>query len=454
METNLRSSLAVFRIVFGVLMLFSVLRSMLKGWVKTLYIDPTYYFTYYGFEWVKPLGSVGMYLLFGVMIISLLGIILGLYYRLNTSLFFIAFTYVELIDKSNYLNHYYLISLISFLLIFIPTHSYFSLDCLRKPALLTKKINLWSVDILKIQIGMVYVFAGLAKLNSDWLLEALPLKIWLPAKANVPLIGSWFLYEEVAYLFSWFGAIYDLLIVFFLLYKPTRLFAYALVIIFHILTAILFPIGVFPYVMIGLTLIFFSPDFHQKIIAKIQILLRKIGRFDNVLKKPKLSLPNKSEIISKKLSREWIGIGLSLYLIWQLALPFRHLLYPDKLFWTEEGYRFSWRVMLMEKAGQAFFYVKDLNTNSVEEVRNSDYLTPHQEQMMATQPDMILQFAHYLKEVYARKGITNIAITTECYVTLNGRMSQLLIDPNTDLTRENEGFGHKDWILDFRELDW
>ena len=449
MATNLRASLSVFRIVFGVVMIFSVLRTIAKGWVKTLYIDPTFYFSYYGFEWVKPLGTLGMYALFILMVISAFGILIGLYYRINAVIFFISFTYVELIDKANYLNHYYLVSLISFLLIFIPAHYGFSLDCLRKPSLLKRGIHIWAVHILKIQIGIVYFFAGVAKLNPDWLLEALPLKIWLPAKAEVPIIGTWLLREEVSYLFSWFGALYDLSVAFLLLYSRTRIFAYVAVIVFHIATAVLFPIGVFPYVMIGFTLIFFPATFHEKIIAQIKTLL---NRLDNALYlsqffKAASVMPDRPRFV---LGKKWLTAGLSLYLLWQLLMPFRYLLYPNKLFWSEQGYRFSWRVMLMEKAGQAFFYVKNLDTGRTEEVRNSDYLTPHQEQMMSTQPDMILQFAHYLKQQYALRSMPRVTVTTECYVTLNGTMSRLLIDPSIDLTQQTDGLAHKYWISDFK----
>ena len=36
---------------------------------------------------------------------------------------------------------------------------------------------------------MVYVFAGLAKLNADWLLDAQPLRIWLAARSDLPIVG-------------------------------------------------------------------------------------------------------------------------------------------------------------------------------------------------------------------------------------------------------------------------
>jgi len=48
------------------------------------------------------------------------------------------------------------------------------------------------------------------------------------------------------------------------------------------------------------------------------------------------------------------GILIPFFVI-QIFFPWRYLLYPGELFWTEQGYRFSWRVMLMEKAGNSNF---------------------------------------------------------------------------------------------------
>ncbi len=437
------TSLAVFRILFGGVMCVSILRFMLKGWVDSLYVQPIYHFTYYGFEWVKPLGAIGMYALFISMALSAFSIMLGLFYRLSIIFFFVCFTYVELIDKSNYLNHYYFVSLISFLLIFIPAHRYFSLDTLKKPQLAVSYVPSWTVNILKVQIAIVYIFSGIAKFNPDWIFHALPLKIWLPAKADTPLIGDWLLYEQTAYIFSWAGALYDLFIVAFLCYAPTRIFAYGTVIIFHLLTAVLFQIGMFPYIMILITLIFFSSNFHQNLIHRIKHTTQYFLRLQNN------AVHTRQKCCKPKKHQKSLYVALCFYLVLQTLLPFRYILYPGKLFWTEQGYRFSWRVMLIEKAGQAFFYVKNTDTDTVEEVRNSDYLTAHQEQMMATQPDMILQFAHFLKEVYQKKGINNIVITTKCYVTLNGMPSRLFINTSTDLLKEKENFYHKSWILPY-----
>ncbi len=144
-----------------------------------------------------------------------------------------------------------------------------------------------------------------------------------------------------------------------------------------------------------------------------------------------------------------IYVLLSLHFIIQLLLPFRYLLYPGKLYWTEEGYRFSWRVMLMEKGGTVFFHIKDPRTGKRSEVLNAQYLTSFQETQMATQPDMILQYAHFLAAGYQKKGIKNPVVTAESYVTLNGSGSRLYIDSTVNLAKEQETFAPKKWIRPF-----
>lgn len=438
--------LAVFRAVFGLVMLVSILRFALNGWIFDLYIQPGYYFTFYGFDWVVPLGDPGMYIVFAVMGLAALCIMLGYYYRLAAVLFFLSFTYVELIDKTNYLNHYYFVSIISFLLMLVPAHRYFSLDVWRKPRLKLEKVPAWTVNIFKLQLGVVYVYAGLAKLNPDWLLEAMPLRLWLPAQAHLPLIGDLFNYTATAYIFSWMGAIYDLTIVFFLLYKPTRAWAYMAVIAFHMLTWVLFQIGMFPFIMILCTLIFFSAEFHQKLIDGAGHVWNKIAFWSPEPVSAKSPKGNAGFAMSKKTSAT-LTVVLVLHFTLQVLLPFRFALYPGNLFWTEQGYRFSWRVMLMEKAGYTVFHVHNPKTNKTWEVPNWQYLTPNQEKMMATQPDMILQFAHFLEQEYKNQGLEDVEIRAESHVTLNGRKSRPLINSNVDLTEEKRGFAHKEWIL-------
>ncbi|MCC6601385.1 MAG: HTTM domain-containing protein [Crocinitomicaceae bacterium] len=434
--------LIVFRILFGGVMLAGIIRFAAKGWINELYIKPKFFFHYYGFEWVKPLGEPGMYFLFGIVGLAALFIMTGFLYQLSSIVFFLGFTYIELIDKSNYLNHYYFISVVSFLMVFLPAGKFFSIDTWIWPRKRVTEIPRWIISSLQLQLAFVYFFAGLAKLNYDWLMEAQPLRIWLYPHTNLPFIGS--LMDElwVAYFFSWAGAIYDLSIPFLLSFKKTRLFAYSAVILFHVLTSILFPIGMFPFVMILATLIFFSEDFHLAVIR----CLRKLFFIKNPVE-PSHDV-NPVTLSPRRVYRVVVAV-FALHFLIQFLLPFRFLLYPGKLFWTEEGYRFSWRVMLMEKAGKAFFYIHDKDTGRKSEVMNDEYLTMNQEKMMSTQPDMILQYAHFLKENSLAAGIQNAEVTVESYVTLNGRGSRLFIDSTADLASMKEGFSHKYWVLPF-----
>ncbi|MDX1333082.1 MAG: HTTM domain-containing protein, partial [Robiginitalea sp.] len=280
-RTTEAAPLAVFRIFFGLMMLISIIRFWAYGWIEKLYLEPKFHFSYYGLEWVKPLGT-WTYLLFFICGLAALMVALGFKYRWSVVVFFLSFTYIELMDKTTYLNHYYFISILSFLMIFLPAGAYYSVDAWRDPARRFQFVPNWSLDSVKLLLGIVYFYAGLAKLNSDWLLHAMPLKIWLPSKFDIPLIGSLMGYEWVHYVFSWAGALYDLSIPFLLLYRPTRWFAFSLVVVFHALTRILFPIGMFPYIMIVGTLIFFDARVHLRILGFFSRVLR-IDRavFDN-----------------------------------------------------------------------------------------------------------------------------------------------------------------------------
>jgi hypothetical protein len=420
--------LLVLRSGFGLMMLVSTLRFVLNGWVEDFYITPQFHFTYLGFGWVKPLSGDWMYLPFLLMLTFSITIILGWHYRLSMTGFFLAFTYVELLDKTYYLNHYYFVSLFSFLLIFLPLHRQFSLDSKRQPALRTNTVPIWTIRLIQCQLAIVYIYAGIAKLNPDWLIDGLPLTLWLPAKVEFPIIGAWFDQHWVALLMSWAGAFFDLTIPLWLWCRRTRLPAYFGVIVFHLLTGWLFPIGMFPYIMIVVTLIFFDEIDYAR-------LLR--------MRLPKPEIPT---AISKIPSRLLLGL-LTIFFAIQLLFPLRHWLYAGNVLWTEEGFRFSWRVMVVEKTGLTVFTVYDKKSGESWIVFPNQYLAPQQERQMSFQPDMILQFAHFLEDEYQTHGHPDVAVTVEAYVSLNGRPSQHFIDPTTDLTQFHNSLAPKHWIL-------
>jgi len=435
--------LVAFRIIFGMLMVIGTIRFLFNGWVEQLYIKPDFYFGF--IDGISPLSGNWMYLPFILLLVGALGIVFGAFYRICTLLAFVSFTYIEVLDKTNYLNHYYFVSLVLFLLCIVPANRYLSWDSKRKSSIQQKSVPQWTINILQLQLGVVYFFAGVAKVNSDWLLHAQPLAIWLQAYRDLPLIGDYFATSWLAFAFSWFGCIYDLSIPFFLLGNKTRPYAYFFVIVFHIVTWSLFPIGVFPWVMICSTLVFFPAKFHEKWLSKIA---RWFGwrEEENIL-------------TTHFQQNKFISIFIILYVSIQLLLPIRCFFnQPQTLFWHEEGMRFSWRVMLMHKEGFATFYIKEKQSNREIQVRNEDFLTVGQIDQMATQPDMIKQYADHLYAkfndsiLHTNQGafqLKNPSVHAEIYVNLNGRNAQLFLSKKHNLHEKKYTFAPHRWLEPF-----
>ena len=423
--------LVIFRVIFGLMMLASIIRFAAKGWIDKLYIQPDFHFSYYGFEWVQPLGQ-WTYLLFAICGLSALMVALGWKYRIAIITFFLSFTYIELMDKTTYLNHYYFISLMSFVLIFLPANVRFSVDAARNDYPPKQQVPRWTILAVQLLLGIVYFYAGLAKLNSDWLLHAMPLKIWLPSKYGIPILGDWLQKEWVAYAFAWGGTLYDLFIPFLLLHRRTRPLAFLAVVFFHAMTALLFPIGMFPWIMMLSTLIFADPSWHDRVLARLKKYIRLSVATQNFA-----SLPTRNQKIP---------IILLLFFAIQILMPWRYLAYPGELFWTEEGFRFSWRVMLMEKSGATSVIVRDPNTGRQKEVDQDDYLTPFQKQQMRSQPDLILQFARKIGDDFTKNKGYSPQVFVKSRLSLNGRRSQQFTDDQLDVYGSSDAtLNH--WII-------
>lgn len=442
-EPHSIAPLVVFRIIFGLATFISTARFLYLDWVDLHFVNTQVQFKYFGFEWVKVASPIVMYAIHYLMLAASLGITFGAFYRLSAMVFFLAFTYCELIDITYYLNHYYFVSLIAFLLIWVPANAYFSVDVLRKKARLTQLVPAWTIHIFKFQLILVYFFAGVAKINSAWLLDAMPLKIWLPANSHFPLIGFLFNYPITAYIFSWAGMLFDSSIGALLIYPKTRFLAWLVVVFFHVITGALFQIGVFPLVMISCTLVFFSTAFHQKVLHVLNKLLRFPFRSE-----PSTDAAYVSSTVARK---SLVSLVLGVWVMFHVLFPLRYVFYPGNMFWTEEGYRFGWRVMLMEKAGTATFYVREKTSQREGVVDNAEFLNPHQEKQMAMQPDLILQYANFLEEYYTSKGVEVDKIRAEVYVTLNAAPSKLLFNPQLNLLEMVDSWAPKTWLYRFEE---
>ncbi len=457
------AGLAAFRVLLGTILTFSILRFWHKGWIEELYLAPPFHFTYLGFDWVRPWPGAGMYVHFALLGVAALGVLLGAYTRLCAAAFCLLFTYAELIDKATYLNHYYFVSLVTLLLVFLPSEAAWSWDAWRRGK---ARAHVQRADylVLRTQLGLVYFFAGFAKLQHDWLFEAQPLRIWLQAFSDWPLLGPLFSARATAYAMSWFGAVFDLTIPFWLSWRKSRAIAYATAVLFHVTIWLLFPIGVFSWVMLGSATIFFEPSWPRR-------LLRRLSRASNgatpdtkrgaeLDAAPPVKaddathdalLPAKSDHASSAAAlplatplplRRFAVAAFALYFAVQLALPLRYLAYPGWVNWTEEGFRFAWRVMLIEKSGQVEY---DVRVSTAAHASDTDQrilvfprkeLTVLQYKMMSTQPDMIHEYALVLAERYRRRGYQTVRVYADAWASLNGRPSRRTIRPDVDLAAE------------------
>ena len=449
-------SLAVFRIAFGLVGLLIVARFFAYGWIGDLYIEPAHHFTYLGFTWVRPWPGWGMYAHFVVLGLFALGIASGYRYRLCALFFFLGFTYVELLDKTAYLNHYYWASLVSLLMVFLPMHRSLSLDAKRQSGTLWGHAPAWAVWLLRVQLAAVYVFAGAAKLNADWLLGAQPLHIWLQDHTGLPVVGPVLAEIWTAYVFSWAGAFFDLTIVGWLMWRRTRTVAYVVLVAFHLMTYLLFPsIGVFPWMMATAALLFFPPDWPKRVLRNLRVRHRSTSNsLENLEGKHAHSSTGSVPVHLSNLSRmgrRWMpaivaGV-VAVYVAAQVALPLRHYAYPGNVRWNEEGYRFSWRVLLTEKVGMVEYRVHEPTTGRRWRVSPEDYLTPLQAERMVTQPDMILETAHIIARDFAAQGHEPVEVRADAFVSMNGRGNAKLVDSHVDLAAIGHGLGPKTWVL-------
>jgi hypothetical protein len=428
------AALAAFRIAFGVVMFAGILRFLATGWIEPMYGEPTFFFKYPGFGWVEPWPVWGMYVHYGVLALLALAIALGAFTRVAAALFVIGFAYTQLVDVTNYLNHHYLVVLLGGLVAILPANAEWSIDARRRPALRRRTIPAWILWLVRFQVGVVYVYAGLAKAKPDWLLHAQPLDLWLAARTDTPVVGPWLDEPVVAYALSWAGFLYDTTIVVWLSWRRTRPYAFAILVGFHAATGYLFNIGMFPIIMTASALVFFPPDWPRR-------LLVRLGR--RSWAEPAPVDPPAIERSPRR--RRAIAIAIAAHLAIQVLVPLRHLAYPGEVLWNEDGMRFAWHVLVREKHG-AVTYVARFADGRRLEIPPGHYLTWRQEREMAGQPDLILQLARRIAVDLRAEGHAGFAIHADTRVSLNGRTPVPMIDPEVDLLAITD-LGPRDWVL-------
>jgi vitamin K-dependent gamma-carboxylase len=364
------ASLAVFRIGFGSIMAWELLRYFQLGRVEAFYVAPQLLFPHWGFDWLPRLHGAANSWVFVALIVLALAIACGAFYRVVMPLFFIGYTYFFLLDQTHYQNHLYLFCLLAALLSCVDAHRVWSFDAWRKR--LAPLVPGWHVALIAFQLGVVYFFGGINKISHEWL-SAAPMDLqlgqlrsfdWAPAIVHGSL---------VAHLFAWAGLLLDLGAVPLLLFRRTRLFMLAALATFHLSNTVLFSIGVFPWFMLAGTTIFLGPSWPRRFVRS---------------RRPEL--PDASPASEWTLRGKLLIFAGASYVALQLFLPLRHHLYPGDWIWTRDGEYFSWTMKLNVRAGAIKLLIQEPNGQENEAPLYA-FLTAKQIDRLSYTPEMVVR---------------------------------------------------------------
>ncbi|MCL5127076.1 HTTM domain-containing protein [Algibacter sp. L4_22] len=421
------SALIVFRIIFGLLCFLESVGAIFTGWVRKTLVEPKFTFSFIGFEWLQPLPGNGMYFYYAIMGAFAFCVMLGYKYRFSIIGFTLMWAVTYLMQKSSYNNHYYLLMLLSSIMVFMPANRYASVDVYQKPSIKNFSMPQWCKWVFVLQLFIVYTYASVAKFYPDWL-DTTVVELLMRNKRSYFLVDELLQQKVVHYFLAYGGILFDGLIIPLLLFKPTRKYMFFISVFFHLFNAVVFQIGIFPFLSLAFSLFFFEPETIRNIFLK---------------KKP---FYNAEAVILPKKKKSLIVLFL-IYFVIQIGLPLRHHFIKDNVLWTEEGHRLSWRMMLRIKSGSTSYTVENKKTGKRFIVKQNDYLTAKQKRSVSTKPDVMWQFAQRLKAEYKASG-QDIAVYVNSKVSVNGRKYKQFIDRNIDLASvEWSVFKHSDWIL-------
>lgn len=452
-------SLAAFRVMFGLLLVWDCWRFVHYDRIARYWVDPVVLFPYPGFGWLRTLPEpwlTGLWLAMGVAAAC---VALGLFYRVASLALVVIFSYFFLLDRAEYLNHFYLVMLFGALLAVLPAHRAYSLDAWLRPHRRRETVPYAAPFMLRAQMEIMLIYAGLVKITPDWL-AGQPLEIWLRRAADPGPFGFLFAYDWFFPLASWGVIALHVLGAPLLLWKRTRLAVFLVYCFFHISNAFYFNIGIFPWLTIAATTIFFEPDWPQRL---LRWLGGRLGRAEArpAAAQPASAAPASAQpaaqptaapafnpAATRPLPRS-VLLAMALWLAVQIFLPVRGALFDSEIRWSGEGHRFSWRMRIYDRDAEGTFFVSvPGQPELIWVVEPEDWLTPRQASKVMTRPDLIHAFALFLTAEWARQGYPGVEVHADIWKSLNGRPYQQFIDPDTDLAAVRpHPLRRNDWVL-------
>lgn len=428
-------SLVVMRILFGLILAWDCWRYFRYDRIYRYYVDTDWNFPYFGLDIIQPLPAPGIFFVWGLVGFFALLVALGLFYRVAIWGFVLVFGYFFLLDKTQYLNHNYMVLLYAILLGFAPANRAFSLDARWGLVTAARTIPRWPVSAVRLQTEIILIYAGVVKITDDWL-RGEPLGMWLRARADDVFFGPLFQYDWVILAGAWGTVALHILGAPLLLWKRTRLWIFLVYCGFHVSNSILFNIGIFPWITIAVTLIFFEPDWPQRLARRV------LGLFETL---PPMAPPAASPVPGPGTG---LLVVLALWFAVQLAVPQRQVFFPNLVGWTGDGHRFSWRMRIYDRKADGVFIVVIPGTGERIEVDPRDVMSRRQARVVLTRTDLIHEFAQRLEDRFLAAGAAEVEVYARIEKSLNGRPRQLYVDPGQDLTAVDYNWFRPDpWVL-------
>ena len=437
------SALAVFRMGFGAILLFDCINYGVFLCLQCDYHDTSLLFKYAGFEWAHALPTAGLKAVWLFMGVCATGIMLGFYYRLSMVLFTLGFIYQFLLDQAVYLNHFYMVILFCVLMCFVPANRHWSLDARYRPKIASPLVSNWTRLLLGAQLEIILIHAGIVKINADWLnLE--PLRMWLTARSVDENALLQLLTQDWGIAIAAYGSIaLHLVGAPLLLFRRTRLAVLCTYAMFHISNAFVFNIGIFPWFTLFASLLLFDPDWPVVLWNKLRYRsLRLRQRFPA----PPFRYVAESFTGKSSLMGHSVIVLVVAWLAVQIIFPLRHWWRDGEVAWNEDGHRYSWRMKLRSKRGQARFHVR-ADGGHYWVVVPADHLNKRQTRKMSCIPDMVWQFAQYSGKLYEEQGHTGVTVRADIYCSLNGRDLARFVNPDIDLTSITRYEPVTNWIV-------
>lgn len=404
---------SVFRIIFGAMMAVHVIDLIMSGAATYYFIDPVLHLKYPLLEWiVSP--SEGMVVILGwALVVFSVALSLGFTTRLSSLAITVVYGWLLWSDVSFFKHHHYLFWLISLLLAIIPSNRVFSVDQLIK---FDQKQTISSFELLVFRVMMVipYFYGGISKLiNPEWT-SGKTVSFILEQK-----FGDQAYTEPLSAFMTYGGMTFDLIIPILFFIPRLRIVALILALGFNVTNFFLFTIDVFPFVMLAGTMLFINPGFTQE---------------DNA--RNERSAP----ILSKAF--------LSIFLIFQLLFPLRHLVIPGNMFLTGEGYMAGWNMIDSLTRTDLGMTVVDQEKNLQYRVEAMDYLTKRQTSTVGRFPEFLPQVADHIAAKASVWNIDSAAVMVSVQVSRNGDAPINLVDDEMNLAgQESKFLTHSEWIL-------